>query len=120
MLNTSTGVWTGIAYGNTPKYISGIKNKTFISEKDRRVLSGLAEEVFLLSERPQEKIKRKYWYRLNSLECERPLIYCDPENGWNEIITGDHLECSGDLARRWEWVLRREVFTSEELNDDNQ
>ena len=34
----------------------------------------------------------------NALEPTRPLIFCDPENGWNEIITPDRL-CEGALAR---------------------
>ena len=28
----------------------------------------------------------------------RPLVFCDPENGWNEIVTAQDLECEGDSS----------------------
>jgi hypothetical protein len=36
---------------------------------------------------PVQAGKRKLWYRENALEATRPIVLCDPENGWNEIIT---------------------------------
>ena len=45
-------------------------------------------------------------------------MLCDPENGWNEIITDDDLDCASPLARRWEMVLRKELFWSREMKDD--
>lgn len=47
-----------------------------------------------------------------------PVIFADPENGWNEIITADMIECRGDLARRWEVVLRKEIFCGRDMKDD--
>ena len=44
--------------------------------------------------------------------------FCDPENGWNEIILPDSLECEGDLARQWEMTLRKEIFWATEMKDD--
>jgi len=46
------------------------------------------------------------------------LVFCDPENGWNEIITKDQLRCHDPLAREWEIVLRKEIFWGEEIKDD--
>jgi hypothetical protein len=89
-----------------------------ISPADRQVLRRLAAQVAELAARPIEQEKRKLWYRLNALEPTRPVIFCDPENGWNEIITADQLECEGDLALRWEMTLRKEIFWGAEMCDD--
>ena len=58
------------------------------------------------------------WTRLNRLEKTRPVIFCDPENGWNEIITEAQMQCQGKLARRWEMDLRKEIFWGEVMGDD--
>ena len=89
-----------------------------IGEKDREILRSLAGRVAELAARPVEQEKRDLWYWHNGLEPTRPLIFCDPENGWNEIISADDLACVGPLARRWEMVLRKEVFWGVEMRDD--
>ena len=48
----------------------------------------------------------------------RPPVFCDPENGWNEIITEAQMQCRGKLARRWEMDLRKEIFWGEVMGDD--
>ena len=55
---------------------------------------------------------------LNGLRRVRPLVFCDPENGWNEIITEAQMECRGTLARRWEMDLQKDIFWGKELSDD--
>lgn len=89
-----------------------------ISQKDRGILRELAKQVAELAARPTEEEKRKLWYAHNALQPTRPLVLCDPENGWNEIITPQSLQCEGGLARGWEWHLRREVFWGEQMRDD--
>jgi hypothetical protein len=89
-----------------------------ISPKDREVLRRLATQVAELAARPIEQEKRDLWYRHNALQPTRPLVFCDPENGWNEIVTADQLECKGERARRWEMVLRKEIFWGAEMCDD--
>ena len=89
-----------------------------ISQHDRLVLRELAKRVAELVARPVEAEKRELWYRHNALESTRPLVFCDPENGWNEILTPDMLQCEGGLARGWEWHLRRELFWGEQMRDD--
>ena len=89
-----------------------------VSESDREVLRRLAEEVAELAARPVEAEKRELWYRLNALEPTRPVIWCDPEAGWNEIVRDSHLECTGRVMRQWEWHLRREIFWGKEMGDD--
>ncbi len=48
----------------------------------------------------------------------RPPIFCDPENGWNEIITQDQIRCKKPLFRVWEMALRKEIFWGAEMGDD--
>jgi hypothetical protein len=89
-----------------------------VSQRDRQVLRELAKRVAELAARPNEAEKRDLWYRHNALQPTRPLVFCDPENGWNEILTPDKLQCEGGLARGWEWHLRRELFWGEQMRDD--
>ncbi len=89
-----------------------------ISDGDRTILRELARRVAELAARPEEEEKRRLWYAHNALEPTRPLIFCDPENGWNEIIPPGDLTCTGMLAREWEFSLRKEVFWGESMGDD--
>lgn len=85
---------------------------------DREVLRELATRVAELAARPIEQEKRDLWTKHNALEATRPLIFCDPEVGWQEIVTPDQMACKGDLARDWEFRLRKEIFWGSEMNDD--
>jgi hypothetical protein len=86
--------------------------------KDRTVLRRLAARVAELAARPIEAEKRELWTTHNDLEGSRPLIFCDPENSWREILPDRILECESPLARGWEWHFRREIFWGEEMGDD--
>ena len=92
-------------------------NRT-VSPVERTVLRALAARVADLADHPVEQEKRALWYAHNALLPTRPLIFCSPEGGWNEIITPDQLVCEGELARDWEMRLRKEVFWAAELRDD--
>ncbi len=85
-------------------------------EKD--VLKALAERVAGLAALPIMNEKRELWRKHNRLEKTRPIIFCDPENGWNEIITERQLRCRTKIARRWEMNLRKEIFWGEVMGDD--
>ena len=89
-----------------------------IDSSDRAVLRRLAGKVGELAARPLEDEKRELWRRHNALEPTRPVIFCDPENGWNEIFPPESLSCRGQLARRWEMHLRKEIFWGAEMGDD--
>lgn len=89
-----------------------------IDKNDKNILQNLASHVAELANRPIEAEKQNLWYRHNALEETRPLIFCDPENGWNEIITQDDLKCQTTLTRIWEMYLRREIFYGKSLCDD--
>jgi hypothetical protein len=75
-------------------------------------------EVAELAARPVEDDKRNLWYRHNALEPTRPVVFCDPENSWKEIIPPQTLQCQQDLARCWELTLRKEIFWGKEMRDD--
>ncbi|MFW6180884.1 MAG: hypothetical protein ACOC8N_03980, partial [Spirochaetota bacterium] len=113
-----TGVWTGIMWQDTPRSCSGVPGQVFVSRKDREILRGLAERVQDLASRSGEEEKRDLWYAHNELRTTRPVVLCDPENGWNEIVTAGMLRCEGDLARRWEVALRKEIAWGELIRDD--
>lgn len=89
-----------------------------VSSTEREVLRRLAGDVAALAMRPIESEKCKLWTKHNALEQTRPLVFCDPENGWKEIITPDRLECENPLARRWEMRLRKEIFWGAKMGDD--
>lgn len=89
-----------------------------MSAEDKEVLRGLAEQVAAIAATPEMAEIRHLWAAQNRLERTRPLLFCDPENGWNEIITKAQMQCRGKLARRWEMDLRKEIFWGEVMGDD--
>ena len=114
----ATGYWDAADYGSTPWYNSGLKEDAPIEERDREILRSLAEKVSEIAEEPEQKTKKDLWYRHNSLEPVRPLIICDAENGWNEVIKTEMLERRNRLAKHWEMVLKKEIFWGNTLKDD--
>ena len=118
MMHNATGPWTGCSYQDTAKYATGEEGKIFVSESDREILRKLAGRVADLAVKEKQQEKIKLWKDHNTLKTKRPVVFCDPENGWNDIIMDDILQCHGNLARRWELILRKELFWGEELKDD--
>jgi len=94
------------------------REQIVIDDRDREILRRLAATLADLAARSVEDEKRDLWYRHNRLEPTRPVVFCDPENGWNEIITQEQLECEGELAHGWEMTLRKEIFWAEQMGDD--
>ena len=116
-------------YGNGPStgFDQTVSGKTFLdfthkdlffSLEDKNILKKLAEQVAGIAHSRQMLEKCKLWQELNNLKKTRPLIFCDPENGWNEIITETQMECKGKIARHWEMALRKEIFWGKEMGDD--
>lgn len=96
----------------------GIDTDLHFTDAEISVLRELAKETAELAARPVETEKAGLWIKLNDLEPVRPLVFCDPENGWNEIIPQKKLVCSDKLARVWEMNLRKEIFWGKEMRDD--
>jgi len=116
-LNNATGYWNG-DYGSTPIYSAGTKGDNEILPEEKKILRGLAKKVAEIAGKPIEKEKIELWKNHNLLKSTRPLIFCDPENGWNEIIFEDDLKCQNTLAKNWEMVLLKEIFWGEKMQDD--
>ena len=114
----ATGLWPSANLGDAPRYAAGVKNAVAVTAEETKILRELAARVATLSARPEEEAKRALWRDHNDLRTTRPVVLVDPENGWNEIITLDSLRCSGILSRRWEMVLRKEIFYGESARDD--
>jgi hypothetical protein len=89
-----------------------------INPADRNILRGLASKIAGYAALPIQDERRDLWYKHNSLEVTRPVIFCDPENSWNEIIPQSSLQCEDPLARAWEFGLRVSLFRCEKMKDD--
>ena len=88
------------------------------SPADRELLRRLAGQVAELAARPIEDEKRELWSRHNALEPTRPVILCEPEDGWREVIPPRALQGTSALVRQWEMHLRKQIFWGVELRDD--
>jgi hypothetical protein len=88
------------------------------SAAEKELLRSLAAQAAELAARPEQKTKADLWTRHNDLDPCRPLVFCHPENGWNEIIPPASLVSSSPLARDWEMSLRRDIFSGGRMGDD--
>ena len=87
-------------------------------DKEKEVLRRLAAQVAEIAERPVMKQKKLLWTAHNDLKTEEPVVFIDPENGWNECIPAHTLECRDPLARVWEMSLQKQIFWADKMRDD--
>jgi hypothetical protein len=119
MENYGNGPSTGLDQTAAGRISTGLtRDDLAMSPADRSWLRRLGERVAAIAATPRMTELRRLWTRHNRLEKPRPLLFCDPENGWNEIITDTQMRCRGKLARRWEMDLRKEIFWGESMGDD--
>ena len=119
MEHYGNGPSTGLDQTAAGKIVTGfVPDDLSMSREDEGVLRALAERVAEIASSARMEEIRRQWTRLNMLKKTRPVVFCDPENGWNEIITESQMQCKGKLARRWEMDLRKEIFWGEEMQDD--
>jgi hypothetical protein len=88
------------------------------TKEECKLLRTLAGRTAELAARPEEAVKQQLWTDHNELKPTRPLVFCDPENGWHEIIPDSDLACISPLAREWEFALRKEIFWGTRMKDD--
>lgn len=113
------GESTGIDQTASGKITTGFSPEDlFISQTEKDILKRLAERVRTIADSDEMARTKELWRRHNDLCHTRPLVFCDPENGWNEIVTEAQMECEGKIARRWEMDLKKEIFWGEEMGDD--
>ena len=113
------GQSTGLDQTASGRIVTGHSREDLcMTAGDKAVLRRLAERVAAIAAAPAMAEIRRLWTKINRLERTRPVVFCDPENGWNQIITETQIQCRGKLARRWEMDLRKEIFWGEVMGDD--
>lgn len=119
MENYGQGNSIGLEQTVSENIETGFRQADIAIEKfEVEILRTLARKVTELAHNPEMDVKRKLWVMHNKLQTLQPVVFCDPENGWNEIITDVQIKCKSKLARRWEMNLRKEIFWGEEMGDD--
>ena len=98
--------------------VSEMDTSFVFSDTEIRVLRDLAMKVREHAESDSEKEKARLWTAHNDLGGERPMVFIDPENGWNEVIPPSTLVCHDPLARVWEIFLRKQLYWVEIVRDD--
>ena len=116
-LGRGLGDGNGLSWSGGYGKVVGEQEPT-IADGDARILRELGGEVAEIAAQDEQARKRKLWTMHNSLRETRPLVFCDPENAWYEIIPADRLRCWGNLARVWEFRLRKELFWALSIKDD--
>ena len=81
-------------------------------------LRALAKKVAEIAALPKQKTNRELWRKHNDLETGQPLVFVDPESGWNECITSDDLSCIDPMARTWEMFLLKQIYWNDVIKDD--
>lgn len=99
----------------------GVKllHSSYIFSNDEvEILRGLAHKVAEIAATSEMKRKAVLWQKHNDLETDEPVVFIDPENGWDEIIRPQDLKCQDPLAKSWEKELKKLIYWAEELKDD--
>ncbi|MEG1844974.1 MAG: hypothetical protein RR296_12085, partial [Clostridia bacterium] len=88
------------------------------SAREFETLRALANRIAAIAARPEMTQKAALWTAHNDLKTQTPMVFIDPENGWNEIIPSQELRCVDPLARVWEMALRKQIYWAEQMKDD--
>ncbi|MCK4374528.1 MAG: hypothetical protein KAX19_04335, partial [Candidatus Brocadiae bacterium] len=89
-----------------------------VSEKDRRILRGLAARVAEVAALPVQAERSRLWQDFNALKPHRPMVLAFPEGGWRDLLPDGAAECEEPLLRAWELRLRRTICRHEHIHDD--
>ncbi|MCL2085203.1 MAG: hypothetical protein FWH06_08115 [Oscillospiraceae bacterium] len=81
-------------------------------------LRELGRRVAEIAALPEQARKAGLWRRHNDLETDEPVVFIDPENGWNECIPASRLRCAAPMARVWEMFLLKQIYWFEVMKDD--
>ena len=98
--------------------INSMDTKFNFNAKEVDILKELGKKVSELAHAPEMEKKARLWTEHNDLKTDTPVIFADPENGWNEIIRAKSLVCTDPLARVWEMALRKQIYWAQEIRDD--
>jgi len=96
-----------------------IMNDSFvIADSEKTRLRELARRVAEIASLPIQAKKAEHWRQHNDLETNEPLVFIDPETGWNECIPTSGLQCITPIARVWEMFLLKQIYWFEVMKDD--
>ena len=98
--------------------VSNMDTDMIFSDHDTEVLRRLAAQISEIAARKDMEAKKKLWIENHDRKSNTPVIFVDPENGWNEILTEDVFECTEPLARTWENILRKDILSADLIKDD--
>ena len=116
---TGNGIGDGNGLSWSISYKDVVAEQEFVvSEPEKVVLRELAKQVAERAAHPCQQEKKERWIKHHNLEITKPLIFCDPETAWYEIIRAADLKCEHPLARLWEAKLRKELFWADHIKDD--
>lgn len=89
-----------------------------LPEKERALLRTLAETLRTAAESEIQRERTALWYAHNDLTPgTRPLVFCDPEGGWREIVREADLLCETERGRAIERELRIRTFYASMRHD---
>lgn len=91
-----------------------------LNSNDREVLKELAQKVADIANNPIHSKNALLWKAHNDLKSTHPMVLVFPEGSWRELMPSDStLKCTSPLGREVEEHLRRRIYYSEHLKDDN-
>ena len=117
MMNMQKDLATEQAAAGIPS-LKEINSSYKFSDEEIKILRELAKKVAEIASSQEEERKAKLWTAHNDLKTTEPVVFVDPENGWNEIILASTLQCSDTLARVWEMQLKKLIYWAENMKDD--
>jgi len=86
---------------------------------DVQIIRDLAKRVADAAADPVHQTRADMWTRFNRLDPARPMVLIFPEGSWRELLPDSELVCESDAGRGLERDLRRRIYYSEVLDDDN-
>ena len=86
---------------------------------DAQIIRDLAKRVAAAAADPVHQARADMWTRFNRLDPARPMVLIFPEGSWRELLPDSDLTCESDAGRGLELDLRRRIYSSEVLDDDN-
>ena len=86
---------------------------------DRATLRELAQRVAEVAALPVQLERARMWTTCNDLRPVRPMVFADPQGGWDELDAAwIELRCTDPVHRGFEHVLRRRLLRHAHIPDD--
>ena len=89
-----------------------------MTTQEIHLLRDLASRVAEIAAHPDMDRRRQDWYRQNSLQPGKPLVFASPEGSWGELIPLETYQVQDESLRGWEAFLRTRIYVWEHFADD--